>query len=143
CIPPSPLLRGLLQFRSMWPGLAHPKHRLFSRRLLYSLLDRLSCGLLLVASRSIASPPCVVVTGLKVPLSLHGGLVSTVVPLLMFLRVARRHSFSLAQWASSLRDPNLLLSCPHASCIRGDSPLRNCLCRVPSSMFASVDISLN
>src|SRR5437879_4472014 len=90
CIPPSELLRGLLQFRSMWPGLAHPKQRLFSRRLLYSLLDRLSCGLLLVASRSIASPPCVVVTGLKVPLSLLGCLASTIVPPLMFFRVARR-----------------------------------------------------
>src|SRR5437588_9082721 len=65
-IPPSLLSRGLLQFRSTWPGLAHPKHRLFSLHLLYSLLDRLSCGLLLVASKSIASPPWVVVRGLKV-----------------------------------------------------------------------------
>src|SRR5207302_8387176 len=117
--------------------------RVFSRRLLYSLLDRLICGLLLVASRSIASPPWVVVTGLKVPLSLLGCRASTVVPLLIFFRVARRHSFSLAQWASSLRDPNRLLSSPQASCMRGHSPVRNCLCRVPSSMFAYVAINLN
>ena len=95
CIPPSELFLGLLQFCSICPGFAHPKQRLFSRRLLYSLLDRFSLGLLRVASKSIASPPCVVVAGLKVPLSLLGCRDSVDFPLLTFLRVARRHSFSM------------------------------------------------
>src|SRR5437588_3766687 len=98
CIPPSVLSRGLLQFRSTWPGLAHPKHRLFSLRLLYSLLDRLSCGLLLVASRYIPSPPWFVVHGLKVPSVFLG--VSCFLEDWTCLTRASFVSFSIAQLAS-------------------------------------------
>src|SRR5205807_7043807 len=67
CIPPSLLFRGLLHSLILCPGLAHLKHKLLSLHLLYSLLDRLSCSLRRVASKSIASPPWVVVHRLKVP----------------------------------------------------------------------------
>ena len=120
CIPPSLLFCGLLHSLILCPGLAHPKHKLLSLRLLYSLLDRLSCGLLRVASKSIASPPWVVVRGLKVPSFFLG--VSFFLEDWTCLTMASLVSFSIAQLASLSVVVKGADSFPHASCSLGFMP---------------------
>src|SRR5207302_2670826 len=130
------------------PFLPHLKHSPSFILRLNSSSGRQLNLLLLVASRSIASPPWVVVVGRKVPLSLLGGVAFEELAVWvgpfpwMFLNVASLHSFLIAQSANICTVSCVSLSTPQASCILVPNPLRNIRFNVPSSAFASVAVSL-